>query len=263
MNDTEEVSADALNRPPDAVPWIHHAMPLVVWMMAMQLLGDIGPWNYAARTVLGIAALWYWKPWQFDYRPPAWGHVLPGVLVGILAFLFWVAPEMPWVTHQWPHLQNIYLTWFTQDVGGALSWSMQSVALGRGGIWSVLPPLLITAGLAAALRPWRRPFDAVAIVSYVIAGACWVFFLSPAGSNIPVLNGLFGEAAGEFPWVTIADAETESQYHPDTAGWLWTAFRIIGSAFVISIIEEFFWRGWMYRWIVKEPFYTVSISTLK
>ena len=73
-----EEEASALDRPPDHVQWIHHVMPFVVWMMAMQLLSNVGAWNYAARTALGIAALWYWKPWRFNYAGPALRHLVPG-----------------------------------------------------------------------------------------------------------------------------------------------------------------------------------------
>ena len=39
-----------------------------------------------------------------------------------------------------------------------------------------------------------------------------------------------------------------------------TLIRILGSAFVISFIEEFFWRGWMYRWAISERFLEVGLD---
>jgi membrane protease YdiL (CAAX protease family) len=43
-----------------------------------------------------------------------------------------------------------------------------------------------------------------------------------------------------------------SPYHPEVCGWTLTLIRIAGSALVIGVIEEFFWRGFLYRWFARK-----------
>ena len=39
--------------------------------------------------------------------------------------------------------------------------------------------------------------------------------------------------------------------------------RLLGSAVVIAPIEEFFWRGFLYRWLLAKDFLVVSLSTFR
>jgi len=41
-----------------------------------------------------------------------------------------------------------------------------------------------------------------------------------------------------------------------------TLVRLAGSAFVIAIIEEFFWRGFLYRWLLGSPFLKFNLGTM-
>src|SRR5688500_15683362 len=38
-------------------------------------------------------------------------------------------------------------------------------------------------------------------------------------------------------------------------------FRIVGTALLVPIIEELFWRGWLMRYIIKPDFATVPLGT--
>ncbi len=49
-------------------------------------------------------------------------------------------------------------------------------------------------------------------------------------------------------------------YSPQEAGWLLTLMKLFGSAGVIAVIEEFFFRGFFYRWLRKAAFWEVSPS---
>ena len=60
---------------------------------------------------------------------------------------------------------------------------------------------------------------------------------------------------GEIP-ATI----TESPYDPMHCGWFLTLVRLLGSAIVIAIIEEFFWRGFLYRWLIERSFLKVDLG---
>ena len=51
-------------------------------------------------------------------------------------------------------------------------------------------------------------------------------------------------------------------YAPEICGWPLTLIRLAGSAFVISVIEEFFWRGFLYRWTLGGDFLRVDAGRL-
>ncbi len=47
-------------------------------------------------------------------------------------------------------------------------------------------------------------------------------------------------------------------YAPEVCGWALTIAKLIGSAFVISAAEEWFFRGFLYRWLRKGEFLSVN-----
>lgn len=51
-------------------------------------------------------------------------------------------------------------------------------------------------------------------------------------------------------------------YAPGHCGWALALFRIGGSAFVIAVIEEFFFRGFLYRWTIDNLFTKVDAGRI-
>lgn len=49
-------------------------------------------------------------------------------------------------------------------------------------------------------------------------------------------------------------------YSPNEGGWLITITKLLGSAFVIAVIEEYFFRGFIYRWITNNNFVKVDLA---
>jgi len=49
---------------------------------------------------------------------------------------------------------------------------------------------------------------------------------------------------------------------PDTLGWSFTFLHLAGSAFVIAVVEEFFFRGFLYRWLRNSRFWQLPLSHL-
>jgi CAAX prenyl protease-like protein len=47
-------------------------------------------------------------------------------------------------------------------------------------------------------------------------------------------------------------------YAPDACGWPLALVRLLGSAVVIAVAEEFFWRGFLYRWLIDRDFTSVD-----
>ena len=49
-------------------------------------------------------------------------------------------------------------------------------------------------------------------------------------------------------------------YSPAEAGWFLTVCKLLGSAFTIAVAEEFFFRGFLYRWIRNNDFTRIPLS---
>ena len=195
------------NHPREA--WIPHVAPYVGWIFLMGLLGDPEGWKYAVRTVLCLALLIYCRPWRW-YPRLNMRNVPAAVGLGVFVFAFWVLGETAWVGALSERGQSIYLTFFTQDIGGVFKW---------GG-----------AKLCAAIG-----------------------YMPDFLASVPA----------EFPWSVKEFVEpVDRVYAPDNCGWFFTIMRIAGSAFVISIIEEFFWRGYVYRSVIGMNFLKVDMGVL-
>ena len=52
------------------------------------------------------------------------------------------------------------------------------------------------------------------------------------------------------------------EYNPIASGWLVFAIHMFGTTVFIAIIEEFFFRGFLYRWMQGSPFYKIDSGKL-
>lgn len=111
----------------------------------------------------------------------------------------------------------------------------------------------------AVLRPWRwyRPPQWKHLVSGAIVGlfvyAFWVLPESRWASKFEGWHRFYMTVGTLPPWKLWPPAE-RIVYAPDAIGWPLVCVRLFGSAVVIAVIEEFFWRGWMLRWIARQDF---------
>ncbi len=62
------------------------------------------------------------------------------------------------------------------------------------------------------------------------------------------------------PFGELREVIETPPYAPALAGWPLTLMRIVGSAFVIAIIEEFFWRGYLMRTLRTPDFLDIDIG---
>ncbi len=51
-------------------------------------------------------------------------------------------------------------------------------------------------------------------------------------------------------------------YNPQVTGWLHFSIHMFGTSVVIAIIEEFFYRGFFYRWLQGSPFLKIDAGNL-
>lgn len=116
------------------------------------------------------------------------------------------------------------------------------------------------------LKPWRfyEPLRLGNILPAIGVGlfifAIWVFFETPLFKNLlPAAADLY-EKWGVMPFGEMRPELDSTPYAPEVCGWPLTITKLIGSAFVIAVIEEFFWRGWLIRFIRTPDFLDVDVG---
>jgi CAAX prenyl protease-like protein len=93
--------------------------------------------------------------------------------------------------------------------------------------------------------------------------------LKPAAPGVSILIGIIGVALwiGLDPWLVHYDQPLVGRnpfqlYSPEIA-WVLFAFRLLGIAVVVPIMEELFWRGFLMRWLINEDFTSVPIGAYR
>ena len=154
-----------------------------------------------------------------------------------------------------------------------LVWILLLIATG----WADLPRAqayaLRTAlglGLLAHLRPWRyyagfRLGNALLALGVGVA-VCALWIAPEVGlggppSGLRIFYLRFGILPFGIPPALLKP--WPSPYDPAACGWGLTLIRLAGSAFVIPVIEEFFWRGYLYRRLLNRDFLAVNPGTFE
>jgi CAAX prenyl protease-like protein len=120
--------------------------------------------------------------------------------------------------------------------------------------------------LLACLRPWRwyeglRPGHVLlAAVVGVAVCAVWVLPESPWLGGRGAVQSFYLRYL-VLPFGKLPEPPLFPPFAPENCGWLLTVTRLVGSAFVIAAIEEFFWRGFLYRWLLRQDFPSVGLDT--
>lgn len=145
-----------------------------------------------------------------------------------------------------------------------IAWLFIAHMLGDPEGWKYAVRSVVCLGLFVWLRPWRwyPRLDVknlpLAMLVGVVVLVVWVIGETPwVAAHLPLLHTLYG-TYGIMPFGEMREPLTSFPYAPAAAGWPLTLARIAGSAFVIGIIEEFFWRGWLYRWMQGRNFLKVD-----
>jgi len=132
--------------------------------------------------------------------------------------------------------------------------------------WVYAAQTVIGAGLLFYYRPWRwyAPLNVRHIPLALAVGVgvfgVWIF---PQTAWLAERAPRFASAYATYmvfpPWKE-ALAPEQSPFDPAWCGWGLALMRLAGSAFVIAIIEEFFWRGWLYRWMLARNFLKADLG---
>jgi len=110
---------------------------------------------------------------------------------------------------------------------------------------------------AAALMIWSRPLMRLKISNWT--GSCFLGVLVFAVWVLP--DSLW--PAWRTHWLFV-NAFTAAPAEPPGAelrgDWFFLFFRIFGSALLVPVIEELFWRGWLMRYLISKNFQQVPLG---
>jgi len=143
------------------------------------------------------------------------------------------------------------------------AWLIIMATLGEPAGWKYALRTVVCLALFLALRPWRwySRLEVRHILPAVITGIAvfviWIAGESDFAGRWPGLQSAYLKL-GTMPAWAGAAPEPIRAYAPETAGWFMTLVRIAGSAFVIALIEEFFFRGFLYRYLINADFLNVD-----
>lgn len=220
MNDEARAAEEAQ---PDEVPFWAHLAPFAAWAFLLHVLGDPAPWKHVAAVGAAIGLAFHLRPWR---DMPTWSHVAP--------FAAWIA-----------------------------------VMAGLGdppAAWKYAVRAALGLALLLGTRPWRGyPAPRLRHVPLAVGVGLFVFVLwvfpeSPwVAERAPGLHRFYVRfLVGLWPFGRMPEPLTEFPYAPEACGWALTLVRLAGSAFVIATIEEFFWRSFLYRWMLGPKFMEVD-----
>jgi hypothetical protein len=106
---------------------------------------------------------------------------------------------------------------------------------------------VLTAACLVALHRWLVPEGRAFALAATAAGiVVLVLWILPEG-----LYPLLGARAPFDPFRAL----------PRGQAFVWIGVRLLGAAVVVPFVEEFFWRGFLIRWLVRSDFRTVPLGT--
>ncbi|MBC8453626.1 CAAX prenyl protease-related protein [PVC group bacterium] len=122
--------------------------------------------------------------------------------------------------------------------------------------------------MLAYLKPWRwySRLNLQHIVPALLIGilvfVAWVGLETTwIGEKIPSVQSAYLRFGLDiFHFGQMPPAIECTPYAPSVCGWHLALIRLLGSAFVIATIEEFFWRGFLYRMFIDQSFLKVDIG---
>ncbi|NLL83135.1 MAG: CAAX prenyl protease-related protein [Lentisphaerae bacterium] len=145
-------------------------------------------------------------------------------------------------------------------------------------VWVYAFKTIVCGGLFLWLRPWRvyQPLQRRNVVPAVAIGLAvallwiapeteWLGGLWPAAQQfyhkwLILMPGGWPEYFDPAIFPALPPGFSGVVYDPAICGWPLTLMRVVGSVMVIAVIEEFFFRGFLLRWIREHDFWKVPLT---
>lgn len=221
MNEPDD---NAVERSAELPIW-EHVLPFVLFFFVSHMLGESTPFAIGAGALATAGVLVWRKPWR---DAPIWAHFAP--------FAAWISLMMG-----------------LGEPSGA-TYAIRTV---------------VGAAMLLAFRPWRwyAPMNPRNIPLALAVGAgvfvVWVGFESSLVRAVApgLAEGYERYLVGPLPmgFGALREPLESFPYRPSETGWTLFAVRMVGTSVVIAVIEEFFWRGFLYRWLCGRNFLSVSL----
>ncbi len=136
----------------------------------------------------------------------------------------------------------------------------------RANAWMYAIQTAVGLALFLYYQPWRwygrMQWRHVPLAVFVGVGVFIVWVL-PETAGVrdrwPGFYAAYMQYGTILPW-EVHEPTDPSPYAPEISGWALSLVRLMGSAFVIALIEEFFWRGFLYRWMLGKNFLKVDLG---
>jgi len=144
-------------------------------------------------------------------------------------------------------------------------WLVLMYGLGEPAGWKYAVRSVACLAVLMRLRPWqwygplRTSNLPLACGVGLLAFVVWIW---PESEGLGVPGSLQSAYLrwGVLPLGQHPAALEQTPYAPLVCGWPLSLVRWLGSAFVIAVIEEFFWRGFLYRWLIGKNFTGVDLG---
>ncbi len=146
-----------------------------------------------------------------------------------------------------------------------VAWLLVMKLLGDPAGWKYAARSAVTLLLILALRPWRwyarlaRRNIPWALGIGLFTALIWILPETSWAAHWGSFQPLYLNY-GVMPWGRAPDPLENWPYAPQTAGWGYALIRLAGSTLVIAVAEEFFWRGFLYRFAVDKHFLGVELK---
>lgn len=134
--------------------------------------------------------------------------------------------------------------------------------------WNYAIKIAVTAGLLVWLRPWLPEMKwavspealgvGLAIAALWIACEVWI----PTSSQ---LVGWFESGLSKMPKAKLTDPWNPVEFFKDApaVGWGLVGIRVVGRSVIVPMVEEVFYRSFVYRMLIDSKFNQVELSTYR
>lgn len=149
-----------------------------------------------------------------------------------------------------------------------LAWLVLMMGFGHDPTFGYFLRTIAGIGLLFYCAPWRwyEPLKVknipLALGVGILVFLIWICMETVwVQGTFPGLNHAYRLLAIVPPWAVPEPLE-ETPFAPEVCGWGMSLIRLTGSFAVIAVIEEFFWRGFVYRWMLGKNFLRVPLSKM-
>lgn len=121
--------------------------------------------------------------------------------------------------------------------------------------------LLVPGGVG-----WVYPLKTVLTLGSIVALAQWLkapgepFVFAAAAVGVAVL-AVWILSDGLYPLLGTSTVFDPFRELHRSQAYAWIGFRLVGAALIVPVAEEFFWRGFLIRWLVNADFRSVRMGT--